>query len=97
MNQQSTPTQNSQSQWQDTGSTGSSVSFDSISEPGAYIANWNGHLIRVPQDGVAQGRSPLINIVGMQSLTVTKISDNPFVTLTKARLIASNYDLNVNF
>ena len=97
MNQQGTPTHNSQSQCQNTGSAGSSVPFEGISEPGAYIANWSGHLIRVPQDGVAQGRSPLINIVGMQPLTVTKISDNPFVTLTKARLLAANFDMNVNF
>ena len=97
MTQKSASTQNSQSQWKNASSMGSIVPFDGINEPGAYIANWSGHLIRVPQDGVVQGRSPLINIVGPESLTVTKISDNPFVPITKARLLASNFDVNVNF
>ncbi len=71
--------------------------FDGISEPGAYICNWSGHLLRVPQDGVAPGRSPVVNLIGQEPLTVTKISSNPFIPLTKAKLIASNFDLHVNF
>jgi hypothetical protein len=71
--------------------------FENINEPGAYICQWTGHLLRVPEDGVAAGRSPMLNIVGPEPLFVTKISDNPWITLTKARMLASNYDLNVNF
>ena len=71
--------------------------FDAINEPGAYICNWSGHLLRVPQDAVTAGRSPKLNIVGLEPLMVTKISDNPYITLTKAKLLAANFDLNVNF
>ena len=53
--------------------------------------------MRVPEDGIAPGRSPLLNIVGCQPLFVTKICDDPYVTITKARLLASNFDVNVNF
>ncbi|MHC4234908.1 MAG: hypothetical protein ACYSUQ_07315 [Planctomycetota bacterium] len=73
------------------------VAFDNICEPGAYICNWSGHLLRVPEDGVSPGRSPMLNIVAPEPLFVTKISDNPFITVTKAKLMASNYDLCVNF
>ena len=76
---------------------GTTVPFDSIQEPGAYICNWSGHLLRVPEDGITPGRSPLVNMVGCETLWVTKIHQNPFCTVTKARLIASNYDLPVNF
>ncbi len=76
---------------------GTTVAFDSIQEPGAYICNWSGHLLRVPEDGITPGRSPLINMVGCDPLFVTKIADNPFVTVTKARLLASNFDLPVCF
>ncbi|MFO0839311.1 MAG: hypothetical protein U1D55_12405 [Phycisphaerae bacterium] len=76
---------------------GTTIPFDAINEPGAYICNWSGHLLRVPEDGVTPGRSPMINIVGTDSLTVTKISENPYITLTKAKLVASNFDLAVNF
>ena len=76
---------------------GTTIPFESISEPGCYVCNWSGHLCRVPQDGVAPGRSPLINIVGNEQLLVTKISDNPYITITKAKMLACNFDLNVNF
>ncbi len=78
-------------------SCGTCVPFDSIQEPGAYICNWSGHLIRIPQDGVTPGRSPMINMVGTEPLFCTKIAENPFVTVTKARLLASNFDLPVCF
>ena len=71
--------------------------FENINESGTYICQWNGHLMRIPEDGVAAGRSPMLNIVGPEPLYVTKISDNPWIGLTKARMIASNFDLHVNF
>ncbi len=76
---------------------GTKVPFEAINEPGCYICNWSGHLLRVPEDGVAMGRSPLINVIGCEQLYVTKIADNPFIPLTKARMLASNHDINVNF
>jgi len=76
---------------------GTTIPFDSVQDPGCYICNWSGHLLRVPEDGIAPGRSPLINIVGNEPLFVTKISDNPYTTLTKAKMIASNLDCYVNF
>ncbi len=76
---------------------GTTIPFESINDCGAYICNWSGHLLRVPEDGVIPGRSPAINLVGPQPLTVTKISDNPFITVTKAKLVACNFDLSVNF
>ncbi len=95
MSPQNSP-QNSSSQTE-IQNIGTVVPFEGIGEPGAYVANWSGHLVRVPEDGVAPGRSPLISFVGNQPLTVTKISSNPYVTLTKARLLAANIDLDVNF
>ncbi len=76
---------------------GATIPFEAISESGCYVCNWSGHLCRVPEVGVAPGRSPLINIVGTEQLFVTKISDNPYITLTKAKMLACNCDLNVNF
>jgi len=78
-------------------SCGTTIPFDAIQDAGCYVCNWSGHLLRVPDDGVAAGRSPLISIVGGEPLFVTKLSDNPFITLTKAKMIASNLDCAVNF
>ena len=81
----------------ETGNSFTTVAFDSISDPGTYVCNWSGHLLRVPEDGVAAGRSPVINMIGNEPLFVTKISDNPYITLTKAKIMASNFDIHVNF
>lgn len=91
-----TATQNLQTTQQCAGFS-TKIPFESITDPGCYICNWSGHLLRVPEDGVTPGRSPLVNIVGPEQLYVTKISDNPFIPVTKARMIACNLDINVNF
>ncbi|TWT40394.1 hypothetical protein RAS1_41030 [Phycisphaerae bacterium RAS1] len=92
-----TTTQNQN--WTNTNTQGccTTVPFDQINAPGAYICNWSGHLLRVPEDGITPGRSPMLNIVGCEPLTVTKISDNPYITVTKAKLVAANYDIATNF
>ena len=76
---------------------GNTYAFDQVDEPGAYVCNWSGHLLRLPEDAVAAGRSPLLEIIAQDELQVTKISENPFVQLTKARMIASDLDLAVKF
>ena len=76
---------------------GQTLPWSRICEPGCYVCNWSGHLLRVPDDAIAPGRSPLINMVGCEPLFVTKISNNPFVSVTKAKLLACNADVHVNF
>ncbi len=76
---------------------GTCVAFDQINEPGAYVCNWSGHLIRLPDDAVMPGRSPVLEIKAREQLYVTKISDDPFVALTKARMIAGDLDRFVDF
>ena len=73
------------------------VPWDNINEPGTYVCNWSGHLLRIPEDGVTPGRSPMLNIIGCEPLFVTKICDDPYIPVTKARLLASNFDIMVNF
>ena len=80
-----------------TANCGTVFPFENINEPGTYICQWNGHLLRVPEDGIAPGRSPLVNFVGPEPLFVTKISENPWIPVSKARMLASNFDLYVNF
>jgi hypothetical protein len=94
-NATTTPTTTNQNYYQ--GTCGKTFAWDQLNEPGTYVCQWTGHLLRVPEDGVTAGRSPMVNIIGTEPLFVTKISDNPWITLTKARMLASNFDLNVNF
>jgi len=71
--------------------------FENLTEPGTYFCNWTGHLMRVPDDAVRQGRSPVIEIIGPETMYVTKLSDDPFIPLTKARMLAADLDHAVNF
>lgn len=92
-----TTTNQTHEDWQHTYGPGTKVQFDGINDPGCYICDWSGHLMRVPPDGVAPGRSPLLNMVARDPLWVTKISDDPYIPVSKARLLAANYDFPVNF
>jgi len=78
-------------------SLASLVPFDQIIEPGAYICNWNGHLLRIPYESLAKAGCPTWSIVGPEPLFVTKISNDPFITLSQARMLACNFDVSVNF
>ena len=76
---------------------GTQVPFEGINDAGCYVCNWSGHLLRVPEDAIKPGRSPLMCITGNEPLFVTKISEDPYVAISKARLLAANCDLCVNF
>ena len=71
--------------------------FESISQPGTYYSNWSGHLIRVPEDALQPGRSPVVEIRAKVPMIVTRLSGDPFLCLSKARMIAADFDLAVNF
>ena len=90
-------TKRQQDDWRFRYEPGTKLPFQSITDPGCYICNWSGHLLRVPQDGVAPGRSPLLNILGREELFVTKLHNDPYIPVTKARMIAADWDTTVNF
>ena len=58
-------------------SIGTTIPFDSLQEPGCYICNWSGHLLRVPEDGVARGRSPLVSMIGIEPLFFDPVAYDP--------------------
>ena len=76
---------------------GATVPFSNVNQAGCYVFNCSGQLMRVPNEAAVPGRAPVLNIVGSEPLLVTKISDDPYVPLTEARLLACNFDLHVTF
>jgi hypothetical protein len=76
---------------------GATFPFNEITEPGSYYNHNTGWLCRVPDDILALGHSPLMNIVSYDENFVTKISDDPWIPVNKARQICSNMDFAVNF
>lgn len=77
--------------------TGTKFLFEYINEPGTYVCNWSGHMLRIPQDAIKPGRSPVLDMTATEPLYVTKLSNDPYVPVSKARAIAANWDIAVNF
>lgn len=53
--------------------------------------------MRIPERTVVPGEALTLNIVGREPLTVTKISDNPAVSLHEARTLAQRLGLKAGF
>lgn len=73
-----------------------SCRFDEIEKSGVYI-NQRGEMFRVPDDALAEGRSPLLIWETSDGNLVTRISDNAYTAISKCRQLAADADLPVNF
>lgn len=74
------------------------MNWNEIVEPGAYVFMEGGSLARVPGDALVEGRSPTITLNARAgALTVRKLSDDPYVPISKARQLAADHDCPVNF
>lgn len=71
--------------------------FGQINAPGVYIEIQTGTMVRIPEDALIPGRSPSLEVISNNPWVVTKISNDPYVPITKARMIAANLDLPTNF
>ena len=80
-----------------TSSKNVTIPFNDLYEPGAYYSHATGWLYRVPDESLSPGHSPTMNIMSGDDHYVTKISDDPWVPVNKAREICSNKDFVVNF
>lgn len=74
-----------------------SIPFDTIRSAGTYVCNWNGYLLRVPDGALSPGSGRVINLVGSEPLLVTKISNDPELPVTSARVLAVGSRLKVSF
>jgi|GEM_PF-2398498 len=73
------------------------VPFSEIADPGTYISNETGNLFRVPEDALVVGRSPLVEIVSKGGTMMTQLSGDPWLPISKARQLAADADLSINF
>ena len=71
--------------------------FGEIMDQGTYYSRDTGWIYRVPEESLSPGHSPMISIVSKEDILVTKISDDPWIPVNKARQICSNLDFEVNF
>ena len=71
--------------------------FEDVNSPGVYVERQTGNLLRIPEDALAPGRSPALEVLSNEPWIVTKISNDPYLPVTKARMVAADFDLTINF
>jgi hypothetical protein len=75
----------------------SEVSWESVDEPGAYVERGTGDLYRFPKEALIPGASPAIVKESRGASVLVKLSDDPFITTFKARLLAAQHNIEPNF
>ena len=73
------------------------VSWEAVSEPGAYVEKGCGDLYRIPKEAPIPGASPAIVKESRGASVLIKLSDDPFVTTFKARLLSAQHNIEANF
>jgi len=73
------------------------VTWDELSEPGAYVEKGNGDLYRVPKEALLQGGSPVITKQSCGASRLVRISKDPFITTFRARMLCAEHNIKPNF
>ncbi len=73
------------------------VTWENLSEPGAYVELGTGDLYRVPQEALSQGGSPMIRKQSLGASRLVQLSKNPFITTMEARMVAAENNISPNF
>jgi hypothetical protein len=73
------------------------MSWTEIERPGAYLLVDSGDLVRVPMQGLAPGRSPVITVTSTGGTRVALLSTNAAEPTQVLRTLAARHKYFVNF
>ena len=73
------------------------VTWETLSEPGAYVELGTGDLYRVPKEALIHGASPVIRKESLGASRLVQLSRNPFITTFEARMQACQNNIQPNF
>jgi hypothetical protein len=79
----------------ETDSLGVPLPLDSLNEPGTYVCNWSGNLLRVHDTDTT--RYSTACHTPLQQWTVTRISPDPDLSRFEAKALAGNFGLATSF
>ena len=71
--------------------------LDEIAEPGTYVCPQTGDLIRLVRGGAPLDDTELRKKHGDEPVYVTRISNDPFIPISRARMAAANLDVEITF
>jgi len=73
------------------------VTWEAVNEPGTYVERGSGDLYRFPKESLIPGASPSVVKESRGSSILLKISEDPFITTFKARLMRAQHNVEPNF
>jgi hypothetical protein len=73
------------------------VTWEAVNDPGTYVEKGTGDLYRIPKEALIPGASPAIVKESRGASVLVKLSDDPFITTFKARLLCAQHSLEANF
>ncbi len=73
------------------------VSWEDLTEPGAYVERGSGDLYRIPKEALIPGGSPLIRKESLGASMLVQVSKNPFITTFQARMVTCEQNIQPNF
>ena len=81
-----------------TGVTTGAKTWNNVNQPGSYVCNDTGLLLRVPAAGIKDGTSPIIDFFGPQGpVNVTRLSENPGLPIADLRTLATTAQIKPQF
>ena len=80
-----------------TESVGISLPLDTLKDPGTYVCNWSGHLLRVPEADRGTTRFSAAGGRHSTAWTVTRISADPRISRHEAKTLADGLGLSTSF
>lgn len=78
-------------------SVGTAIRLAAVDEPGTYICNWSGHVLRVTEADVESNRFASVPHAAIEPHLVTRISPDPHISRLAAKTLASSFGLATNF
>ncbi len=75
----------------------SETSWEMVNDPGADVERGPGDLYRFPKESLIPGASPSIVKESRGASVLVKLSDDPFITTFKARLLCAQHNIEPNF
>ncbi|OGA52598.1 MAG: hypothetical protein A3G24_11560 [Betaproteobacteria bacterium RIFCSPLOWO2_12_FULL_62_13] len=73
------------------------VSWQDITEPGAYVELGTGDLFRIPKEALPDASSPLIRKESSGASRLMQVSKDPFIITLEARMICCEHNVVPNF
>lgn len=72
--------------------------WNEVNQPGSYVCNDTGRLLRVPVTGLKDGKTPIIEFHGPQGPSkVTRLSDNPLLPIADLRTLSTTAQIKPQF